>query len=169
MHNLIIVEGPDGAGKSTLIAALHRSLPAAHLIHHGPMPEVFDLPAVYHRSMVEHPGLTIIDRAWVSERIYGTVCRGVNRVSFGDRRMLEQKALSLGALEVLCLPSLKDCMKTWRQREEYIKDERQFMTIYGKYAVYNAVLSSPLPRIQYNYSIQNIDAVVARIRRKIEV
>lgn len=167
MNNLIIVEGPDGAGKSTLIAALHRSLPAAHLVHHGPMPEVFDLPTVYHRSMVEHPGLTIIDRAWVSERIYGTVCRGINRVSFGGRLMLERKALSLGVLEVLCLPPLKDCMKTWRQREEYIKDEIQFMAIYRKYAIYSTVVHNSLPRIQYDYTIQNIDAIVACIRRKI--
>lgn len=166
---LVIIEGPDGAGKTTLVSALHRAIPAAHVTHHGPLPGVTNLSEIYHQSMVEHSGLTIIDRAWVSERIYGTVCRGVNRISFGERMELEQKALSLGVVEVVCLPSLQACMKTWRKREEYIRDERQFMTIYGKYAVYNAVMTNPMPRIQYNYTIQSIGAIVSRIRRAIEV
>ena len=162
MLRIIIVEGPDGAGKSTLIRALHQRFPAAHLIHHGPLPGLTEIAPIYHDAITANAGLTIIDRAWVSEMIYGAVCRdGQDRVGLAYRRMLERVALGRGVLEILCLPSMRTCERVFlaRQDDEYPTSVEQLRHVYSHYQVY-AATRARLPRVTYNYTTSSTEDLI---------
>ena len=79
---MIIVEGPDSSGKSTLIQKLSSRLPLIHIkpIKHGPPVDAEDL---YERAKyilmeaTKYQNNTIVDRfGLIGEAIYGPVCRG---------------------------------------------------------------------------------------------
>lgn len=151
----IIIEGPDGAGKTSLAETLTRRYPATRNCHHGAMPHLEDVAPIYHQALVSNwPGLTIIDRAWPSERIYGRVYRGgSNRVGDAYRRMLERVALSLGTLEIVCLPPLETCLQSFRERlgTEYLDNEAQLRAVYQEYHDY-AHRPTSIPRLIYDYT-----------------
>ena len=107
---IIILEGPDGGGKTTLAETLRAQLQSngmTHVIKHGPYKGVQseDLCKIFFRSMSQaltYDDHVIMDRSWLSEPIYGNVYRkGENRVDMPRRRMLERVALSRGAVVVL--------------------------------------------------------------------
>jgi predicted ATPase len=66
-HDLIILEGCDGAGKTTLAAALAERRGYA-IVHAGLTPEGADLFAKY-RAILARPGPLVLDRSFVSELV----------------------------------------------------------------------------------------------------
>jgi thymidylate kinase len=77
---LIVVEGCDGAGKSTLAAALAARHGYA-VVHATLTPEGTDLFSKY-RAILSRPGPLVLDRSFVSELVYGPLERGYSRLSF---------------------------------------------------------------------------------------
>lgn len=83
MNGLIIVEGPDCTGKTTLCNYLMRTcLPQPVYLHATYPYEGTDDVRVYHLNLLERAirlsekTLVILDRLWPSELIYGTIYRG---------------------------------------------------------------------------------------------
>ena len=80
---IVILEGPDGAGKTSLSETLREHLQKSkmtHVVKHGPYngisPE--ELCRIYFRSMshaLTYNDHVILDRCWLSEPIYGNVYR----------------------------------------------------------------------------------------------
>ena len=103
---IIILEGPDACGKSTLAKDVAKRLHPSSLIHHGPYKSEQTIWQHYLFSMLPaYADLchVILDRAWISEPIYGEAYRnGANRVTVAQRRMLERVALGRGAGLVFC-------------------------------------------------------------------
>ena len=73
-HDLIVLEGCDGAGKTTLAAALAARHGHA-IVHATRSPEGTDLFAKYH-AILARPGPLVLDRSFVSELVYGPLDRG---------------------------------------------------------------------------------------------
>lgn len=139
---IVILEGPDGAGKSTLAQALYNALSGdddTSLIHHGPYKglESNELAKTYFGSMTSaltYNKHVILDRSWYSESIYGDVYRsGANRIPMIYRRMLERAALSRGAILVKCLPSLEACLEAFEGRPEYLDSTAQLTQVFNAY------------------------------------
>lgn len=112
---LIIVEGPDGAGKSTLIQGLGREWRATHF---GPYPgeaKIFHhyLNALAKVAKARQP--QVFDRSWFSEHVYGQVLRKHDRLGYVRSRMLERVALGLNGVIILCLPAWEVVLKNFER------------------------------------------------------
>lgn len=155
-EQLIILEGPDGGGKSTLAKQLSDHLQAV-AVHHGPYPAEPNPSPAYHHSM--SPALrgvrpVVMDRCWLSEPIYGRVFRnGLNRGGV-YQRMLERVAMACNAVVVQCLPPRQVALDTFVSRHrrggEMLASADQAMLVYDGYCKLRELTS--LPVITYDYT-----------------
>ena len=169
-YQLVILEGPDGGGKSTVAQALsakHRM----RVIHHGPYKgeDGNSIGAHYVASMFAYdddkPGGVILDRSWLSEPIYGTVFRGgEDRIGLGRQRAIERIALTLGAVVVLCLPPLAVCLNTWRERrgEEMLEHETQLTNVHTIYGGLGERTNMHV--IKFDYTRDDVDMLWLKIK-----
>ena len=155
--SVVIFEGPDGGGKST-IAQEYATRHNALYIHHGPYKQVGDgLARMFLESML--PALmgyqdVVLDRCWLSEPIYADAFReGNDRVGAERSRILDRIALRAGAVVVRCLPPWEAVRATFngRKEEEYLDDDSQLARVYAQYDA-NLVGSTSLPVVDYDYT-----------------
>jgi thymidylate kinase len=85
-HDVIVLEGCDGVGKTTLAAALTARHGYA-IVHATRTPEGTDLFAKYH-SILTRPGPLVLDRSFVSELVYGPLEHIRSRLTFHDATRL---------------------------------------------------------------------------------
>ena len=148
--NLILLEGPDCSGKTTLAHALCKEL-QAHYIHSS-YTEGMDMLA-YHKKQIDtaieylQDGPVVLDRLHPSEMVYGQVFR--NNV-FGEQITCENpwgtKYLELhndlhaaGAVHIYCIPSkLNDSLERYAQN---IDEDHPFGASKWKeiYMLYNSL------------------------------
>lgn len=151
MKRVLIFEGPDGGGKTTLARVTRDALGDAVLTHHGPYPDVTDhdaLAEIYALSML--PALddrhdVILDRCWLSEIPYGLAFRGgADRLTWRGRRYLETAAAQCDARVYLCLPSWNRVADNYQARkgEEYLETLAQLRRVYRWYEDAAGILSS---------------------------
>jgi thymidylate kinase len=103
-RDLIILDGCDGAGKTTLAAALAARY--GHVaVHAGLTPEGTDLLAKY-RTVLARPGPLVLDRSFISELVYGPLDRGYSRLTFRQAACLAATAAKRGGIlvHVTCQP-----------------------------------------------------------------
>ena len=95
---MIIIEGPDRCGKTTIARALRDLLPGWAYRHHTkPTENPF---AYYARFLVGANPRHIVDRMYWSEYAYGDVLRGACGLTQHELRLLELSCLSLSATTV---------------------------------------------------------------------
>jgi thymidylate kinase len=85
-RDVIVLEGCDGVGKTTLAAALAARHGYA-IVHGARTPEGTDLFAKY-CAILTRPGPLVLDRSFVSELVYGPLERGRSRLTFRDATRL---------------------------------------------------------------------------------
>ena len=172
---IIILEGPDGGGKTTLSEALRSRLQndrMTHVVKHGPYKGVKgeDLCKIFFRSMSQaltYDDNVIMDRSWLSEPIYGQVFRkGENRVDMPRRRMLERVALARGAVIVHCQPDFEICANVFMRRldEEYLDTLGQLKEVYDAYEQIGQDTSIPV--IHYDYTRDDLSDLFTQINDK---
>jgi len=170
---IIILEGPDGAGKTTLAETLRQKLQGNKLVHivkHGPYKDLEPehLCKIYFRGMtpaLTHDDIVIMDRSWLSEPIYGSVYRdGANRMDKPRQRMLERAALSRGVVVINCLPEYEVCLKTFtgRMEDEYLDNAKQLQQVYQEYEMLD--INTCMPVLQYDYMHDTVDDLIYNIR-----
>lgn len=126
---IIIVEGPDCAGKSSLIEKLLKSHPGSTSKHFSAPKndqEAFDYWQVYAKAIqdTDPTKVTIFDRSWLSDLVYGPVMRERQEMSDLHAQMLDALVVTHGGgFVIYCTAPLKTlwdrCMK---RGETYIKD-----------------------------------------------
>jgi NTP pyrophosphatase (non-canonical NTP hydrolase) len=144
---MIIVEGPDGAGKTTLIRYLHKQLDI-ELSEHSRLssaerndPSYRDPKNVrkrYYKALtrevvgVKPPELH--DRLFYSELVYNEVLG--NREPCFDFHESRHYSRILSALEVpviFCLPPFREIQKQMLQTEQWDEAAQRILDIYNKY------------------------------------
>lgn len=154
--SIIICEGPDGAGKTTLAK---ESFKHYEYIHNGVFetPDKAYLAYANQISRLEPSSNVFIDRMHISERIYGTIYHGVY-MSDAQYYQLDNLLNDLSAVVVLCIPPYEIALRNWASRldEELLADEDTFKQVYQRYEsmIYSsryARLLTSLPIVIYNY------------------
>lgn len=134
---LIIIEGPDGAGKTTLagaieeeasrqkIAVFRRSARPPRPPDRNPFEEY---EATLLREPLGRPGneilrqdlLVIQDRWAMGELIYGPLKRGASRLSAGGLLHCEMLAMAHGAIKIAMIPSLGIVVKRLQKNGDWL-------------------------------------------------
>jgi hypothetical protein len=154
---LTIFEGCDGSGKSTAAKAYAKDTDAMY-VHMGPLKGVTSQSLFRTTMDAMMPALlghcdVVLDRAWPSEDIYGSVYRRGNvRLSNIDKMMLDRIALRCSAVVVLCDPGWDQVLKSFRSgRDEMLNNERQLKIVYDMYAS-SVPDSTGLPIMKYDWT-----------------
>lgn len=111
----IIIEGPDGAGKSTLAKSLAGALDM----------NILKMTANGGQSTLEYEQKlacngVIIDRCWVSEHVYSDLFGREPRISEGDAEALTQFCGLVGIPIIVLLPPLRVVTSRLNERgDEY--------------------------------------------------
>jgi len=142
---IVILEGPDGSGKTTLAQQITERY--GHRYHHeGPPPKGQD-PYTYYLTRAyelvletfgETPGRVVVDRFALGDRVYGPVLRGKDLLGDSGWRKLREGFDTVGAVRVLCLPPKNVCREIWAKRkgEEYIKKLDTWERTYDLWATF---------------------------------
>lgn len=111
----IIIEGPDGAGKSTLAKSLANALDM----------NILKMTANGGQSVSKYLQKlacddVIIDRCWVSEQIYSDLFKREPRISNGDAEELTELCRLIGIPIIVLLPPLHVVISRLNERgDEY--------------------------------------------------
>lgn len=144
---MLIVEGPDGGGKTTLIARLSEglSLPVADRVVSKDAEAMVDLKAWVDSNL--HSGFqpVIYDRhRLISEPIYGPVLRKHMEPGFEDPHWLASRQRLLRKINpiiIWCLPPLEDVLKNVDGDADNFVISEHIETIYWLY--FNAACTWP--------------------------
>jgi thymidylate kinase len=101
---VVIVEGADGTGKTTLATTL-TSLTDGFYMHldYSKTPEVYQARKLQEAVGMSHERLVVIDRHWISENIYAAAYRdGSKQPTIG--RSYDRLIQKVAGLYVLCVP-----------------------------------------------------------------
>jgi len=167
----VIVEGPDGSGKSTLVKALReigmKPAPRASNSIQGPVADLMDWVIRDQQDMIARWDKHVYDRhPLISEPIYGRIVRdnpaeGFNNPSWMVSRIAH---LYVSTLVVWCMPPLyaveENANLTADNQMAGVVDH-----IEDLYMEYEKVKSDWAgPAITYDYTIQNADNMVSLIK-----
>lgn len=143
----IIIEGIDGAGKSTFIEKLDKAISDSQEWYETRWDKVF-----YHRGVPEgtieqeymNPLLRVkkneffvADRWHVGEMVYGPIYRGESLVSGEWEKDIEEQLDRMKAIKIILLPPLEVVKKRLAERgEDYLQDEHvdDVYHFYSEYA-----------------------------------
>jgi hypothetical protein len=134
-HPIIIIEGPDAVGKTTLARSIKKLAPDALYIHSRYHKDIWPYHAAALRRAVRHARIApvIMDRHWPSECAYGRAFRAGPAARYNERalyRVLER----YGACYVLAAPPVEVAVhlheKASKVRPELFANIHHVATIY---------------------------------------
>ena len=142
---IIIVEGPDGAGKSTMIEDLKRQYlmragqtpESVQVWHAGPFPQDSNPWTEYvvplSRLQVTRGYLVLIDRWHLGELVYGPLLRGQSRLSPEQRVWIDGYLKSMGAITVCLTATIEELTRRLSERGDDLIKAEQFPYLVAQY------------------------------------
>lgn len=170
---VVILEGPDGAGKTTLATHLEQEH-GFRYIHTGKPSGEGSLLVEYCLVLdqARRSGeKVVIDRLHVGESVYGPIMRGDDQITSEGQEIIQRFINAMGAVEVFCLPPYNVCEKNWAERHfqgrEYVTEVQKFKSIYAAYERF-----SRLPRhskaMVYDYTSRSMGDTGETIVKELE-
>lgn len=95
-YEVILLEGCDGAGKTTMAVALATGY-GYQMVHATRTPDGVDLAERY-ASILAWPGRLVLDRSFVSELVYGPLSYGRSRLTFDQVAALAGRVAARGGI-----------------------------------------------------------------------
>ena len=132
---IIITEGPDGAGKTTLAEQISRQTkyPIIHRTKPKNEEEKKRMMGEYLQTIRSGKNM-IFDRCWYSEMAYGPVMRDSSVISYPQMYELEEQLAKTGALIIYATgPKAALWQRCQKRGEEYITSRDNFNAIYDNY------------------------------------
>lgn len=174
---LVIVEGPDAGGKSTLCKTLEKQLSGV-MIHNNEyrdadsdtLAKIFSSQFEYASTMVPVGVPVILDRSYFSELIYGPVFRGESRIT-GLQAITLGKYLSLlQPMVVVCRPPWEAVRRTFMNRpdEEMLDSIDQLSKVYKGYDLREMKIPFDVPVTHYDYTRDSAVRLVQDVKSYFE-
>lgn len=135
---MIIVEGADNCGKTTLIKNLLEADPSLRLLRR----ERFNpkkgetIGQSYIRALIPEDGdferhsNSAVDRFFASEEIYGELFRGGSRILESERFTIQLMLRAYQPIIVHCDPGDESILATWEKRDQLYDDPRKIAQAY---------------------------------------
>lgn len=170
---IIIVEGADCSGKSTLASQLCAAFPELQYVHFSNLKNVRrSLARMYVEAampaIIGHQPV-LMDRCWLSELPYGKVFRPKYnlRVDCADIRMIERLMLTCDPMVIYCEPDWQIVRKCFieRQEGEYLESVHQLYKVRTMYR--NSMHQTHLDVIQYDWTSTNPMDIVNIVQKRI--
>lgn len=149
---IIIIEGPDGSGKTTLAEKLSRQ--TKYPILHRTQPKTEEekkLMMGEYLQTIRSGKNMIFDRCWYSEMAYGPVMRDASVISYPEMYELEEQLAKTGALIIYATgPKAALWQRCQRRGEEYITSRDNFNAICDNF---DKIMNVPhhIPVVRYEY------------------
>jgi thymidylate kinase len=125
---IIIIEGPDGSGKTTLANQLSKQ--TGYKIIHRVQPKTEEEKAIMmgeYLQTIRSGKNMIFDRCWYSEMVYGPVMRDASVIGYPQMYDLERQLSKAGAMIIYCTDSKAALWSRCQDRgEDYIVDRTTF-------------------------------------------
>lgn len=131
MKGIILIDGPDAAGKTTLAKKICEKTETAEYVHLG-KPNKGQAWAEHKAALVnainsmKKGKLVVIDRHFLSEAVYGSVYREGSEYAYAARHV-DRLLYRFGALRVICAPPVDYVLETHKkmiqEREEMYHDK----------------------------------------------
>lgn len=167
---MIIVEGPDGGGKTTLLNKLHTEfeLPIAERVVSKEAEALVSLKHWVEHNVYLGFQTVLFDRhRLISEPIYGPILRDEPEEGFDDVHWLSDmmwKFYECKPAIIYCLPPLETVMDNVRDDADNRVVRSQIKSIYSAYCARAALdLSLSPSTILYNYEETSLDMVVRQV------
>jgi thymidylate kinase len=134
---IILVEGPDGAGKTTLTEKLCKSYPKVLVYHFGaPVPDE-DQFTRYATPIIDYGNTEVLiyDRSWYSEFVYGPIMRGQSELNYAHSQALEALVLQHGGGHVIYCTGKPSTLwlRCKKRGETYIQNAEQHAELCKQY------------------------------------
>lgn len=150
---IIIIEGPDGAGKTTLANKIQKQ--TGYMLLHRSQPKTEEEKAKMmdeYLSVLRSGKNCIMDRCWYSEMVYGPVMRDAAYISYPQMYELEKQLARVGGLIIHCTGPMQTLWKRCLTRgEDYIVDKETFTKIYKGYDTLMNDVPHIVPVVTYEY------------------
>lgn len=149
---IIIIEGPDGSGKTTLAELLSKQ--TGYPVVHRTQPKTEEEKAKMMDSYIElikSGKNAILDRAWYSEMVYGPVMRDTSVIGYPAMYDLEKMLAKRGCIIIYCTDKPETLWRrATRRGEDYITSYETFIKICEGF---DKVMAVPhlVPVVKYGY------------------
>lgn len=153
MAGLVILEGPDGSGKTTLADKLLELGVVDQKRHVGPPRAGENLFKTYQVMLQTAPARTVFDRCFHGELVYGPTLRGQSLLTPAQARFLEFEAATRGAVMVWCDANL-DVLRERAKGDWLIEDLELLPQLAARYEYVRS--QSKLAGIVYDSSEHTI-------------
>lgn len=163
---MIIIEGPDGAGKTTLKEEILKRYPTMiegprgtedrSLLYTVTVPDTYHAMemALHARSVVP---VHVWDRLFFSEEVYSYITGRPNQFSPGQGEWITRLLEAMECPIILCLPPWEEVKENAKVHEQMTGVKENLREIYQDYAMmYHRM---PNQTIIYDYTDTNPDAV----------
>lgn len=149
---IIILEGPDGSGKTTLANKI-KDQTGYTLLHRSHSTDANAKSLFDEYAQVLKSGKNcIMDRSWYSEMVYGPVMRKVSAISYPQMYELEKLAAKYGAIVIHCTaPESVLWKRCLRRGEDYVTKRETFHDICTGFDQLMHAVPHLIPITSYEY------------------
>lgn len=158
---MIIIEGIDGAGKSTVCAEL---IKIGYTIYHLQYDEKNEEGAL--NLLYKCNDHFVLDRSFITEMVYGPILRSKSRINDKQANNII-KQYSLNDCKVIYLKALKNDLLIRRKKdlEDYNIILNYYEQIMESYEKVLSVVSKQIPTYVIDTSENNVEMVLKKVKR----
>jgi len=142
---IVVLEGPDGGGKSTL--AWRYEARGFNIIKTNAPKPGEDLLKSYMESLllaIAGGVPTVFDRHYLGECVYGPLLRGEDRLGARGKAIVEEAIAEYGVKLIVCLPAWDVLRAGWASKPDLVTSEDTLKRIAERYREEAARLNLPV-------------------------
>lgn len=151
---IILIEGPDGSGKTTLANKIQQQ--TGYTLLHRSYPKTEEEKANMkneYMEVIKSRKNIIMDRCWYSEMAYGPAMRGETNITYPDMYELEKAIVRYGGgMVIYCTGPINTLWQRCISRgEDYVVDKDTYREIYTTYETVMEDVPHIIPVVTYEY------------------